>query len=63
MTIEDGDLSFRLRGGSLLFWGCGSLESGPGAIIPAEIDSMELEITLEKKPCSKIVIFEKVRAI
>ena len=40
----------------VVFLACDSLESGPGAIIPAEIDSMELEITLEKKPCSKIAI-------
>ena len=38
---------------SLKVLSCDSLVSGAGLIILAEIDSMELEITLEKNPCSK----------
>ena len=39
------------------------LVSGPGTIILAEIDSMEVGITLEKRPWSKILFERKVRAV
>ena len=44
-------------------FGCRFLVSGPGTVLLAEIDSMEVGITLEKKPCSKILFEHKVRAV